>query len=109
MTASVPELTRRTCSTDGRLRVMSSAISSSSSVGAPKDRPLAAAAHDRREHLGMRVAEDHRSPGAHVVDVTVAVHVDEPCALALADEDGRSAHGAEGAYRRVHAAGDDAL
>ena len=90
-------------------RVMSSAISSSSSVGAPKESPRAAAATTPRATSGMRVAEDHRAPRAHVVDVAVAVRVDEPCALALAEEDGRAADGAEGAHRRVHAAGDDAL
>ena len=38
--ASVPELTKRTFSAPGSLRVSSSAISHSSSVGAPSARPL---------------------------------------------------------------------
>jgi hypothetical protein len=43
MVASVPEDTRRTCSIDGTKRQISSAISISPSVGAPNDRPRAAA------------------------------------------------------------------
>ena len=62
-----------------------------------------------REHFRVRVAEDHRPPRPDVVDVAVAVDVDEPRALALAEEDGRSADGAKGAHRGVHPAGDDAL
>jgi len=41
--ASVPELTRRTMSTEGSSAQISSAISISPSVGAPKDRPFSAA------------------------------------------------------------------
>ena len=41
--ASVPELTRRTISTEGRCRAISSASSTSRSVGAPKEKPSRAA------------------------------------------------------------------
>ncbi len=41
--ASVPELTSRTISTDGTRAVISSAISTSAAVGAPKLVPLSAA------------------------------------------------------------------
>jgi hypothetical protein len=44
MVASVPELTRRTISIEGNARVMTSASSTSASVGAPKDVPFPAAA-----------------------------------------------------------------
>ena len=43
MQASVPELTRRTCSTPGTWRMISSASSTSRSVGAPKEKPSRAA------------------------------------------------------------------
>ena len=43
MAASVPELTRRTFSTDGIASTISCASSTSPSVGAPKDVPRAAA------------------------------------------------------------------
>ena len=43
MVASVPELTKRTFSTDGSSRVTRSARRTSSSVGAPKDVPRRAA------------------------------------------------------------------
>jgi hypothetical protein len=53
------------------------------------------------------VAEDHRSPGADVVDVTVPVGVEHTGAVA-ADKEGRlSADGSESADRRVDAAGDE--
>ena len=42
--ASVPELTKRTISTDGSAPVTSSASSASASVGAPNEVPPAAAA-----------------------------------------------------------------
>ena len=42
----------------------------------PKLRPSRARAHDRVEHGGVVVADDHRPPGADVVDVAVAVDVD---------------------------------
>ena len=57
----------------------------------------------------MAVAEDHRPPGADVVDVALAVGVAEVRALGARDEARRAADGAEGAHRRVDAAGDDAL
>jgi hypothetical protein len=55
------------------------------------------------------VAEDERPPRADVVDVFRAVGAEEIRALAARDEDGLASDGAEGAYRAVHAAGDDAL
>ena len=53
------------------------------------------------------VAEDHRSPGAEVVDVAVAVRVPEICALGAHYEGGIAADGAEGADGRVDAAGEE--
>ncbi|MNS62408.1 hypothetical protein D3C72_954670 [compost metagenome] len=60
----------------------------------------------RLDHGGMAVAQDHRAPGADVVDVTLVVGVPEIGALCALDETGRAADGLEGAHGRVHAAGD---
>ena len=109
ITASVPELTRRTCSSEGSAEVSSSAISSSSAVGAPKVRPRAAVAVHRGEHAGIRVPEDERTPGAHVVDVLAPVLVDEARTAPLAEEHRRAAHGAEGAHGGVDPAGNQFL
>ena len=77
MVASVPEETKRTCSTGVRATI-SSASSTSGSVGVPYDVPRATAAGHRGLHLGVRVAEQHRPPRADQVDVVVAVDVGEP-------------------------------
>ena len=58
-----------------------------------------------RDHLGVRVAEDHRPPRAHEVDVLATVGIGEVRTGTGHHEPGRTAHGAEGAHRRVHAAG----
>ena len=60
---------------------------------------------DGGDHLGVRVAEDHRPPRAHEVDVLAAVGVGEVRTGTGHHEPGRTAHGAEGPHRRVHAAG----
>ncbi|CFN67672.1 Uncharacterised protein [Bordetella pertussis] len=52
MVASVPELTRRTCSSDGRRAISISASSTSASVGAPNDRPWTAASCTARTTSG---------------------------------------------------------
>ncbi len=56
------------------------------------------------EHLGVGVAEQHRTPGADQVDVVVAVDVGQPRAPGGPDEPGGPAHGVEGADRGVHPA-----
>ena len=85
-------------------RAISSASSTSSAVGAPKLVPRRSAASTRRDDLRVRVAEDQRAPRADVVDVAVAVDVEEVRALAAVDEERRAADGAERAHGRVHAA-----
>src|SRR5207248_9309866 len=55
---------------------------------------------------GVTVAEDQRAPGADVVEVAVAVEVDEVRPLTLGDEDGLAADAAEGAGRTIDATGD---
>ena len=105
MVASVPEEVMRTISTDGTRRAISSARSTSPCVGAPNVVPALGRRDDRREHRGVGVAEDERPPRAHVVDVVVAVDVDDLGAVAALDEDRVAADGAHRAHRRVDAAG----
>jgi hypothetical protein len=109
MVASVPELTKRTSSIDGMISQTRLASSVSIAVGAPKDRPSSAAAAHRLDDLRMGVAEDHRAPGADVVDVAAAVLAPDVGARRLADEHRIAADGAECAHGRVDAAGDVAL
>ena len=63
----------------------------------------------RRDHLRMRVPQDHRSPGADVVDVAIAVDVVQIGAFAALEEDRLAAHAAKRAGRAVHAAGHQRL
>mmetsp|Transcript_9625 Transcript_9625/g.22391 ORF Transcript_9625/g.22391 Transcript_9625/m.22391 type:complete len:286 (+) Transcript_9625:1897-2754(+) len=55
-------------------------------------------------HRRVAVAEDHRAPGADVVDVALPFGVPDIGPLAPGDEAGRAADGAESAHRRVDAA-----
>ena len=57
----------------------------------------------------MSVAQNHGAPGADVVDVAIAVDVEQVGALRPLREEGFAADRFEGAYRRVHAARGDAL
>jgi hypothetical protein len=52
------------------------------------------------------VAEDHRAPGADVVDVALVVLVDDVGAFGVLEEQRRAADALERADRRVDAAGD---
>jgi len=54
----------------------------------------------------MGVTEDGRSPGAHIINIFVAIDVPHARAFGLMDEERLSAHGAKRAHRRIHAAGD---
>ena len=64
---------------------------------------------DRLDDLGVRVAEQRRTPRADEVDVLVAVDVGDVRAARGGEEAGRAADVAEGAHGRVDAAGDDGL
>jgi len=77
---------------------MASASSTSRSVGAPKEKPSSSGLLHRFDHGRMAVAQDHRAPGADVVDVALAVGVPEVGALGARDEARRAAHGLEGAH-----------
>ena len=70
--ASVPELTRRTCSIDGNASTISAASSTSRSVDAPYVVP-SAAARTASTVSRVRVAEDERPERHHPVDVALAV------------------------------------
>ena len=70
---------------------------------------VARGALDGFDHRRKCVAQNHRAPGAEVVDVAIAVGVVKVRALGALDEGRRAAHGAKGADRRVDAAGKEAL
>ena len=105
----MPELTSRTCSTgvdpgDDLLGELDLALGrraegQSAADGAPH----------RRDHRGVRVAEDHRPPRADQVDVVAAVGVDQVRARAADHEPRGAADSAERAHRRVHPAGSHPL
>ena len=100
----------RSMGTAGMRRATSSASSTSPAVGAPKDVPSCRGGHDRLDDLGVGVAVDERPPRADVVDVAVAVDVDELRALAALDEDRRRpADRRHRPHRRVDPAGDELL
>ena len=63
---------------------------------------------DGLDHRRVGVAEDQRAPGADVVDVDVAVDVEDLRALGALDEDRVAADRAHRAHGRVHAARQDA-
>ena len=105
MVASVPELTSRTISIEGNISRTVSASSISCSVGAPKLVPRRHGLVQRVQNRGMAVAENERSPGADVVDVLVAIGIEDVRAFAAFDEGRSPADAAIGADGRVHAAG----
>jgi hypothetical protein len=53
----------------------------------------------------VAMAQDHRAPGAYVVDVALAVGVQKLGPLCALDEARCAAHGAKCAHRRLDAAG----
>ena len=57
------------------------------------------------DDLRVGVAADHRAPGAHVVDVALAVDVEHVGAFGVLEEDRLAAHGRKGANGRVDPAG----
>ncbi len=57
----------------------------------------------------MAMAEDQRPPGADVVDVLVAIGIEDVGAFAALDEGRSAADAAIGAHGRVYAAGDGKL
>jgi hypothetical protein len=75
--------------------------------GSAEGRPRGGRRDHRLEDLGVGVAVDERPPRADVVDVAVAVHVEELGSLGVADEDGVAPDRAHGPHRGVDPAGQD--
>ena len=66
-------------------------------------------AFERRQNCRMAVAQQQRPPGADVIDVLVAVRVEDVRSLAAGDEGRIPADAAERAHRRIHSSRNDAL
>ena len=73
--------------------------------GAEAGAAARAAASSAATTAGWRVAQDHRPPRADVVDVAIAVDVEQIGPLAALEEDRLAADAAEGPGRAVDAAG----
>ena len=73
-------------------------------AGRAEARPLAQRLLERTDDSRMRMAENERPPGEDVVEVAVAVDVDEVRAFAALDEERRAAHGSKRADGRADAA-----
>ena len=106
MVASVPELTKRTSSIDGMSSVTRRASSRLELGGRAEATSRPRRRVDRRDDLRVRVAEDHRPPGADVVDEAAAVGGHDVRAGGLLEEDRLAADAAKCAHRRVDAARD---
>ena len=102
--ASVPEFTKRTISIEGIASQIRRASSTSSSLVAPYAVPRSAAAAMHGDDGGVRVAEDQRPVRADVVDVAVAVDVED----ARAARRTRSPAGRRRRPERAHGARDAA-
>ncbi len=74
-----------------------------------KARRLARGPLDGLDHGRKGVAQDHRSPGAEVVDVAIAVRIGQVRALRAVDKRRSPTHRAKRPNRRVDAAGEKAL
>jgi hypothetical protein len=57
----------------------------------------------------MAMSQQQRTPRAYVIDVLVAIYIENMGALAAGDEDRIPSHAAECAYRRIYAARDRLL
>ena len=73
-------------------------------MGAPKDRPSAAASCTGFDYFGVGVAENHGPPGADIVDEAASIGGSDVGAGGLLEENGLAADAAKGADRRVDAA-----
>ena len=85
--ASVPELQKRTCSTEGTRAHSISASCTCSALAVPCAVPRPLLRGHRLEHGGMRVAVDERGEIVQQVEVLVAVGVPQARALAASDEE----------------------
>ncbi len=99
--ASVPLLVMRTLSSRGHPFADGAGKLDFEAVGMPKLVPAISGFLHGGDHVGLRVAEDRRAPGADVIDVDIAVDVLHAGTAGFLREERRSAHGAKGAHRRV--------
>ena len=60
---------------------------------------------DGRLHVGIGVAQDHRTPALAVVDVLAVVFINKPRTLGTLEEHGITRHGLKRPHRRIHTAG----
>ena len=109
MVASVPEFTSRTISMEGiicadRFGEFDLLFGGRAEAGAARDGVVQGVEDD-----GMPMAQNERSPGTDVVDVFVAVGIEDVGAFAAFDEGRRAADAALGAHRGVNAAGNGEL
>ena len=81
MVASVPELTIRTMSMEGTMSTTFRAISTSSLRRNAVGSPVHGRGLHRSDDLRVGVSDNHRTPGAHIVDVLIAIGIDQtaPC------------------------------
>src|SRR5262249_49174537 len=70
-----------------------------------KTRAIARGGNDRVDNLTRGVAQNHGSPGTDVVDVLIAIGVENAGPLTPHDERRLPAHRAECAYRRIYSSG----
>ena len=103
--ASVPLLTRRTCSTDGTRRADGLGQADLALGRRAVARAAPGRLGDRLDHRRVGVAEDDGAVGLDQVDEPPAVGVPDVRALGPFHEVGRAADRAEGPHRRVHAPG----
>jgi hypothetical protein len=92
MVASVPEFTRRTISMDGTASQMASASSISCAGGRAEAGADGERAFERLENRRVAMAQQQRAPGADVIDVLVAIDVEDVGPLAARDEHRLAAH-----------------
>ena len=64
---------------------------------------------DGAHHYGRSVAQNERPPGADIINVAIAIGIEQIRALAAHNHRRRAAHRAEGTHRRVHSAGHEPL
>jgi hypothetical protein len=57
----------------------------------------------------MGMSGNQRSPGEHIVNVAIAIHIIKIRTFAAVNEERLPPHGTKGAYRRVHAAREQLL
>ena len=62
---------------------------------------------DRGNYFRMRVPANHRPPGGDVIDVSIAVDIEQVRAFGAIDKRRRATHRGEGAHRRINTAGND--